>query len=198
MCLCAHTSEGHGHCSPGWSTALLKSCTRWARHSNDVFKSIFRFPWESGSFRGGQSGVISSANRSPLSRLEQSGQRLGPCAVLCFSREHRPCERTSAGSAGLTTGPGGAGQQDRRGSRGRQQPGVGKALEPPDTTRSPLPSSAERSSGGHAGTFQQLNSKCDPAQSLSNWGFCLGSTGPPFPGGAAELASCPGAGPLLV
>lgn len=60
-----------------------------------------------------------------MSRLEQSGQRLGPCAVLCFSQEHRPCERTSAGSAGLTTGPSGAGQQDRRGSSGRQKPGVG-------------------------------------------------------------------------
>lgn len=43
---------------------------------NDVLKSIFRFPWESGSFRGqvptGAQGL----------RLGHLWQRLGPCAVL--------------------------------------------------------------------------------------------------------------------
>lgn len=99
-----------------------------------------------------------------MSRLEQSGQRLGPCAVLCFSQEHRPCERTSAGSAGLTTGPSGAGQQDRRAPEEDRSLESG-ALEPPDTTRSPP---AQFCRALQWGTCQDL-----PAAELQMWSISV-------------------------
>lgn len=130
-----------------------------------------------------------------MSRLEQWGRGRVPvlCSVLVKSIAHVKGSlqavlgwpRARWGRTSRTGDP-----CTRRGSGGRQQLGVGKALEPPDIPRSPTAQFAECSSGGHAGTFQQLNSKCCPAQSLSNWGFCFGSTGPPEGlGGGCRLPS---------
>lgn len=56
--------------------ALQSSCTQTGYKHHYVLKSIFRFPWESGSFRG---QVPTGAQGHGLGHL---WQRLGPSAVL--------------------------------------------------------------------------------------------------------------------
>lgn len=104
--------RGRGHFSPGWSTALLRSCTQTAQHSNDVLKSIFRFPWESGSFRGGQKWLnqVCHQESTQVGTVRAEAGSLCCAQWICFSQEHLPCERIPAGSPGLTTGPDGAGR----------------------------------------------------------------------------------------
>lgn len=147
-----------------------------------------------------------------MSRLEQWGRGRVPvlCSVLIKSIAH--VKRSLQAVLGWPQGQVGSDKQDRRPlyQEGLWRKTATWSREGLRTTRHPqeptCPVLQSAPVGGHAGTFQQLNSKCGPAQSLSNWGFCLGSTGPPeglggsppFPGGAAELASCPGAGPSLV
>lgn len=130
--VCAHTSEGH--CI---AEQLLTNRTQ----HNDVLKGIFRFPWESGSFRGGQAPTGAWGHG-----LGQLWQRLGPCAVLggpVLAKSVFPVEGSLQAEQG---------KQDRRpgaalemhspnleGLRGShplswagQQRGVRTALEPPD------------------------------------------------------------------
>lgn len=78
-CLCAHEVRDRGHAALDGHSIAEQSDTNRTQH-NDVLKSIFRFSWESGSFRGGR--VPTGAQGHGLGHL---WQRLGPCAVLSGS-----------------------------------------------------------------------------------------------------------------
>lgn len=135
MCLtrvCAHASEGH--CIAG------QLHTNRTQH-NDVLKGIFRFPWESGSFRGGQAPTGTWGHG-----LGQLWQRLGPCAVLggpVLAKSIFPVEGSLQAEQGEQARRPGAALEmhspNLEGLRGShplswagQQRGVRTALEPPD------------------------------------------------------------------
>lgn len=86
--VCAHASEGH---------CIAEQLHTNRTQHNDVLKSILRFPWESGSFRGGQ---------APTGPRTQVGTAVAEAGSLCcawwtcFSQEHLPCGRIPTGQAG--------------------------------------------------------------------------------------------------
>lgn len=150
-CLCAHEVRDHGHAALDGHSISEQLDTNRTQH-NDVLRSIFRFSWESGSFRGGQ--VPAGAQGHGLGHL---WQRLGPCAVLSgpvlaksiflvrgsLQAELGEQDRVPWCHPWTLFPTGGAGGSQGHGRAG-QQCAVRKAREPPDL---PLLCSAECASG---------------------------------------------------
>lgn len=130
--VCAHASEGH---------CIAEQLHTNRTQHNDVLKSILRFPWESGSFRGGQ-----APTGARDTGWDSCGRGWVPVLAwwTCFSQERLPCGRIPTGQAGQA-GRVGAGaalemhspnMEELSGSHplswAGQQCGVRTALEPPD------------------------------------------------------------------